>query len=162
MIFQHDRTLELVPASVRDYRELARRRLPRQLFDYIDGGAYEEHTLAANSADLEVLGLRQRVLRDVSDRRLARTVLGHELSMPVILAPDAYEEWLRTPAERADELVASLGPCPEDWLRVHPVDPMVNRPDCDTPACIEAIAEGSKETEPAAADDSSGQLDLFG
>ncbi len=72
MIFRHDRTLELVPASVRDYRELARRRLPRQLFDYIDGGAYEEHTLAANSADLGVLGLRQRVLRDVSDRRLAR------------------------------------------------------------------------------------------
>ena len=81
--------------------------------------------------------------------------------MPVILAPDAYEEWLQTPAERAKELVASLGPCPDDWLRVHPVDPMVNRPDCDTPACIEAVAEGSEEADPAAAEDSSGQLDLF-
>ena len=87
MTSRRDRTLELVPASVRDYRELARRRLPRQLFDYIDGGAYEELTMAANSADLEAIGLRQRVLRDVSDRRLATTVLGLELSMPVVLAP---------------------------------------------------------------------------
>lgn len=87
MTSRRDRTLDLVPASVRDYRELARRRLPRQLFDYIDGGAFEEHTMAANSADLEAIGLRQRILCDVSERRLATTVLGHELSMPVILAP---------------------------------------------------------------------------
>lgn len=83
----HDRSLDLVPASVRDYRELARRRLPRQMFDYIDGGAYEETTMSANVADLRAIGLRQRVLRDVSDRRLATTVLGQELAMPVILAP---------------------------------------------------------------------------
>ncbi|HEY5153839.1 MAG TPA: L-lactate dehydrogenase [Acidimicrobiales bacterium] len=83
----HDRPLALAPASVRDYRELARRQLPRQLFDYIDGGAYEEATMAANSADLRRIRLRQRVLRDVSHRTLATTVLGQELSLPVILAP---------------------------------------------------------------------------
>lgn len=82
-----DRSLGLAPASVRDYRELARRRLPRQLFDYIDGGAYEESTMAANVADLRSLRLRQRVLRDVSDRRLATTVLGTKLALPVVLAP---------------------------------------------------------------------------
>ena len=82
-----DRTLGLAPASVRDYRELARRRLPRQLFDYIDGGAYEESTMAANSADIRRLHLRQRVLRDVSELRLATSVLGEELSLPVVLAP---------------------------------------------------------------------------
>ena len=82
-----DRSLGLAPGSVRDYRELARRRLPRQLFDYIDGGAYEESTLAANVADLAAIELRQRVLRDVSDLSLARTVLGQELSMPVVLGP---------------------------------------------------------------------------
>ena len=82
-----DRPLALAPASVRDYRELARRQLPRQLFDYIDGGAYEEATMAANSADLRRIRLRQRVLRDVSHRTLATTVLGQELSLPVILAP---------------------------------------------------------------------------
>ena len=82
-----DRPLGLAPASVRDYRELARRRLPRQLFDYIDGGAYEESTMASNMADLEAIHLRQRVLRDVSSRRLATTVLGEELTLPVVLAP---------------------------------------------------------------------------
>ncbi len=82
-----DRPLGLAPASVRDYRELARRRLPRQLFDYIDGGAYEEATMAANVADLRRIRLRQRVLRDVSERKLGTTVLGNELSLPVVLAP---------------------------------------------------------------------------
>ena len=60
----HPRFLQ--PASVSDYRELARRRLPRQLFDYIDGGAYDECSLRANVADLQRVRLRQRVLRDVS------------------------------------------------------------------------------------------------
>ena len=82
-----DRPLGLAPASVHDYRELARRRLPRQLFDYIDGGAYEEATMAANLDDLRRLHLRQRVLRDVSERKLGTTVLGEELAIPVVLAP---------------------------------------------------------------------------
>ncbi len=82
-----DRPLGVAPATVHDYRELARRRLPRQLFDYIDGGAYDESTMRANVADLEHLRLRQLVLRDVSRRDTAVTVLGQSLSMPVILAP---------------------------------------------------------------------------
>lgn len=82
-----DRSLGLAPASVGDYRELARRRLPRQLFDYIDGGAYEERALAANVGDLQGVLLRQRVLRDVSARSTATTVLGEELALPVVLAP---------------------------------------------------------------------------
>jgi L-lactate dehydrogenase (cytochrome) len=82
-----DRPLGVAPATVHDYRELARRRLPRQLFDYIDGGAYDESTMRANVADLEHLRLRQLVLRDVSKRDTAVQVLGQPLSMPVILAP---------------------------------------------------------------------------
>src|ERR1019366_15274 len=61
-----DRSLGIAPGSVNDYRELARRRLPRQLFDYVDGGSFAESTLAANVADLAGVRLRQRVLRDVS------------------------------------------------------------------------------------------------
>ena len=61
-----DRPLGVAPATILDYRELARRRLPRQLFDYIDGGAYEEATLRANVADLQRVLLRQVVMRDVS------------------------------------------------------------------------------------------------
>jgi L-lactate dehydrogenase (cytochrome) len=82
-----DRPLGVAPATVLDYRELARRRLPRQLFDYIDGGAYEENTLRANVADLERLLLRQVVMRDVSDRDPSVAVLGERLALPVILAP---------------------------------------------------------------------------
>jgi len=77
----------VAPATVLDYRELARRRLPRQLFDYIDGGAYEEATLRANVADLEQVLLRQVVMRDVSARDPAVEVLGQRLALPVILAP---------------------------------------------------------------------------
>jgi L-lactate dehydrogenase (cytochrome) len=85
--FRADRPLGLAPARVLDYRELARRRLPRQLFDYIDGGAYEEHTLRSNVADLEQLLLRQVVMRDVSRRDPVVEVLGQRLALPVILAP---------------------------------------------------------------------------
>ena len=82
-----DRPLGVAPATVLDYRELARRRLPRQLFDYIDGGAYDEYTLRANVADLERLLLRQVVMRDVSERDPSVEVLGERLALPVILAP---------------------------------------------------------------------------
>lgn len=87
MRLRGDRPLGLAPATVLDYRELARRRLPRQLFDYIDGGAYEEVTLRANVADLERVLLRQVVMRDVSSRDPAVEVLGQRLALPVILAP---------------------------------------------------------------------------
>ena len=77
---RRDHTLALAPASVDDYRELARKKLPRQLFDYIDGGSFGEHTLAANRDDLRSIQLRQRVLRDVSQHTLSTTVMGQELS----------------------------------------------------------------------------------
>ncbi len=74
-------------ASVADYREAARRRLPKVLFDYIDGGSYGEATLAANVADLAALKLRQRVLRDVSKLSMSTEIFGQSLSMPVVLSP---------------------------------------------------------------------------
>lgn len=87
MRFSADRPLNVQPATVRDYRELARRRLPRQLFDYADGGAYEEATLKANETDLDKVLLRQRVMRDVSERWQEIELLGEQLSTPVILGP---------------------------------------------------------------------------
>jgi L-lactate dehydrogenase (cytochrome) len=82
-----DRPLGLAAATPLDYRELARRRLPRQLFDYIDGGAYEEATMRANVSDLEGVLLRQLVLKDVSVRDQSTEVVGQSLAMPVILGP---------------------------------------------------------------------------
>jgi L-lactate dehydrogenase (cytochrome) len=75
------------PANVADYREAARRRLPHVLFEYVDGAAYAEQTLRANTADFQALKLRQRVLVDVSKLSLKTEILGIELSMPLLLGP---------------------------------------------------------------------------
>ncbi len=74
-------------ASSLDYRELARRRLPHFLFEYIDGGSYAEVTLRRNVADLEAIALRQRVLRDISTLDLSTMLFGHRQALPVALAP---------------------------------------------------------------------------
>ncbi|MBS0334330.1 MAG: L-lactate dehydrogenase [Proteobacteria bacterium] len=74
-------------ASVSDYRELARRRLPNIFFEYIDGGAYAEVTLKRNVADLEAIALRQRVMQDMSNLDMSVITLGQTMSMPVGLAP---------------------------------------------------------------------------
>lgn len=76
-----------IVSSTTDFREAARRRLPRFLFDYIDGGAYAERTLARNVADLADLSLRQRVLKDVSRVSTKATLFGVEQAMPIALAP---------------------------------------------------------------------------
>ncbi|EJM79678.1 MULTISPECIES: FMN-dependent L-lactate dehydrogenase LldD [Pseudomonas] len=77
----------MIISSASDYREAARRKLPRFLFDYIDGGAYAEHTLRANSADLTGISLRQRILKNVETLSLQTTLFDQPLAMPIILAP---------------------------------------------------------------------------
>jgi L-lactate dehydrogenase (cytochrome) len=74
-------------ASALDYRELAKRRLPRFLFEYIDGGSYAEVTLRRNIEDLQTVALRQRVLNDVSKLDVSTTLFGQKQSLPVALAP---------------------------------------------------------------------------
>jgi L-lactate dehydrogenase (cytochrome) len=81
------RGFDMMAACVEDYRELARRRLPHFLFEYIDGGSYAEVTLKRNVDDLRRVALRQRVLNDVSNIDLSTTVFGHHMAMPVALAP---------------------------------------------------------------------------
>lgn len=74
-------------ASVSDYRELARRRVPHFLFEYVDGGSYDQVTLGRNESDLREIALRQRVMRDVSQLDLSTTLLGQKSRLPVALAP---------------------------------------------------------------------------
>ena len=76
----------IISAST-DYRAAAESRLPPFLFHYIDGGAYAEHTLKRNTADLADIALRQRVLRDMSSLSLETELFGEKLAMPVALAP---------------------------------------------------------------------------
>lgn len=77
----------MIAASIADFRDAARRRLPRFLFEYIDGGSYAETTLRRNVSDLADVALRQRVLRDVSQLDLATELFGRRQSLPVALAP---------------------------------------------------------------------------
>lgn len=73
--------------SVGDMRRYARRRLPRMVFDFLDGGALDELTLRDNVKDLERLRLRQRVLCDVRNPNLATEVLGHRIALPLMVSP---------------------------------------------------------------------------
>ena len=73
--------------SVADLRAMARRRVPRALFDYADRGSYDEQTMARNHDDFAALQLRQRVMVDVSRLSVGTTVLGEHWKMPVGIAP---------------------------------------------------------------------------
>ncbi|ROT97511.1 alpha-hydroxy-acid oxidizing protein [Altererythrobacter sp. FM1] len=77
----------MIVSSANDFREAARRRVPRFLFDYADGGAYSEQTLHHNVADLADIALRQRVLKDVASIDLKTTLFGRQIDLPVALGP---------------------------------------------------------------------------
>ena len=74
-------------ASISDYRALAKARLPHFLFEYLDGGSYDEVTLRRNIADLQSVALKQRVLRDVSSIDPSTELFGKRWAMPVGLGP---------------------------------------------------------------------------
>ena len=77
----------LVPASFDDWRSLARRRLPDFLFGFVDGGAFDEVTLRANTEAWRKVRLRQHVLRDVSQMHVGTQFFGRAANMPLALAP---------------------------------------------------------------------------
>lgn len=77
----------MVIAEVADFREAARRRVPHFLFEYVDGGSYQQVTLARNVADLADVALVQRVLRDVSAIDPSTTLFGQRIALPLVLAP---------------------------------------------------------------------------
>lgn len=74
-------------ASIEDLRALARRRVPAPFFEYLESGSFQELTLRRNRLALDQLALRQRVMVDVSNRKLASDLLGERVTMPVALAP---------------------------------------------------------------------------
>ena len=76
--------------TVEDMRRVAKRRLPRGVFDYIDGGAEDERTLANNSAAFGQIEFCPNILRDVSEIDVSSTLLGKPVSMPLVLAPTGY------------------------------------------------------------------------
>lgn len=79
-------TLQRV-TCIEDLRVLARRRVPRMFYDYVDAGSYTETTYRANEADFQQIKFRQRVAVDMSGRSTRTRLLGQEVAMPVALAP---------------------------------------------------------------------------
>ena len=74
-------------ASIADLRRLARRRLPRPVFDFIDDGAGDERTLRDNEADLAAMRLMPRVAVDVAQRSAGTQIVGAASALPLVLAP---------------------------------------------------------------------------
>lgn len=123
----------MIISSGNDYREAARRRLPRFLFDYIDGGAYAEYTLKRNVSDLSEVALRQRVLKDMSSLDLSTEIFGERLSMPLALSPvgltGMYAKRGEVQAAKAADkkglpfTLSTVSVCP-----IEEVVPAINRP----------------------------------
>ena len=80
-------TYNVLPVTALDYRRLAEKRLPRFLFDYIDGGAGEEVSMSRNVSDLRNIRLAQRVMRDVGSIDTSTQLAGQQANMPLVLAP---------------------------------------------------------------------------
>jgi L-lactate dehydrogenase (cytochrome) len=76
-----------VTPSIEDLRQLARRKVPRAFFEFVDSGSYTEQTFRANLADLEAIKLRQRVMVNVDQRNLTTRILGEEAAAPIALGP---------------------------------------------------------------------------
>jgi L-lactate dehydrogenase (cytochrome) len=109
------------------FRSEAQRRLPSFIFEYIDGGSYDEHTLRRNVEDFKAVVLRQRVLRDVSNLRLGTRLFGRDMAMPVALSPVGIAGFFRRRGEvqavRAAEaagipmVLSTMSCCPLEEVR---------------------------------------------
>ncbi len=76
-----------VVTNIEDLRQMAKKRVAKAVFEYVDRGAYDELTLRANKADLDALKFRQRVGINVETRSTRSTLIGQEVAMPVAIAP---------------------------------------------------------------------------
>ena len=116
------------------FREAARKRLPSFLFEYIDGGSYDEHTLRRNVDDFKAVTLRQKVLRDVSKISTATRLLGRDMALPVALAPIGIAGFYRRRGEvqavRAAEaagvpmILSTMSCCPLEEVRAASSQPL--------------------------------------
>jgi L-lactate dehydrogenase (cytochrome) len=99
-------------ADVSDLRRIARRRLPRGVFDYVDGGAEDEITLNANIEAFRRIEFRPRVLRDMRDIDPSTTLLGKPLPIPLALAPTGFPRSVHPDGELATVRAAARAEVP--------------------------------------------------
>lgn len=86
-------------AAVTDLRDMARRRVPKWIFDYVDSGSYDEQTLRANRRDLDAMNFDQRVLVDVSSRNKNTSLVGQKSNLPIVVAPTGLAGFLHPHGE---------------------------------------------------------------
>lgn len=98
--------------NISDLRDAAHRRLPRTIFEFIDGGAFDEVTLRANRTDFEKLRFMTRVLTDVEKRDLSTTIIGTPAAAPLILAPTGLAGILHRRGELATSRAANKAGLP--------------------------------------------------
>ena len=100
---------------IEDLRRLARKRVPRMFYDYVDGGSWTEYTYRANEADFQRLEFRQRVAFDITRRSTSTTMVDIPVSMPVAIAPTGLTGMQHADGEilaaRAAKDLAFLSPC---------------------------------------------------
>ncbi|XWS12186.1 hypothetical protein CRYUN_Cryun37aG0068200 [Craigia yunnanensis] len=91
------RIMAAEPVNVNEFRELARQALPKMHYDFYTGGAEDQYTLKENEEAFSRIIIQPRILRDVSSIDLSTTVLGYNISMPVMIAPTSMQK-LANPA----------------------------------------------------------------
>jgi L-lactate dehydrogenase (cytochrome) len=99
-------------ADISDLRKIARRQLPRGVFDYVDGGAEDEITLTANTAAFRRIEFRPRVLRDVGTVDPSTSLLGRPLPIPLVLAPTGFPRSVHPDGELATARAAARARLP--------------------------------------------------
>jgi len=115
------------------FRDAAQKRLPGFIFEYIDGGSYDEHTLRRNVDDFKAVTLRQKVLRDVSNLRLGTRLFGRDMALPIALSPIGIAGFYRRRGEvqaiRAAEaagipmVLSTMSCCPVEEVRAASAHP---------------------------------------
>jgi len=98
--------------NIADYRTLAQKRLPLSLFEFIDGGAYEEITCKKNKSDFQKVTLRKRVLKEAEILDTSTVILGQKVNLPLILAPVAFAGVFARRGEAQAAIAAKKGGIP--------------------------------------------------
>lgn len=89
------------PVNLFDFEERARCQISKMAYDYYAAGANDEITLKENRAAFDRITIYPRMLRDVSNRQLATSALGHPISMPLMIAPMAFQRMAHPEGEMA-------------------------------------------------------------
>ncbi|XVE88590.1 hypothetical protein DITRI_Ditri19aG0081500 [Diplodiscus trichospermus] len=102
-----ERIMAAEPVNVNEFQELARQALPKMYYAFYTGGTEDQYTLKENEEAFHRIIIQPRILRDVSSIDLSTTVLGYNISMPVMIAPTSMQKLANPAGEIATARAAS-------------------------------------------------------